>query len=37
MRAPGGSFIWPNTSAHFDFTLGSGLCGSALTFDSMNS
>ena len=21
MRAPGGSFIWPNTSAHFDFTF----------------
>ena len=33
MRAPGGSFIWPNTSAHFDFTFGSGLCGSALTFE----
>src|SRR5438046_1410204 len=29
-RAPGGSFICPNTSAHFDFTFGSGLCGSAL-------
>ena len=24
MRAPGGSFIWPNTSAHFDFTFESG-------------
>ena len=36
-RAPGGSFIWPNTSAHFDLTLGSGFFGSALTLDSMNS
>ena len=33
IRAPGGSFIWPNTSAHFDFTFESGLCGSALTFE----
>ena len=25
MRAPGGSFIWPNTSAHFDFTFEIGM------------
>ena len=37
MRAPGGSFIWPNTSAHFEITFGSGCLriGVDLRFDEL--